>query len=156
MGRKHTLTHTQLKKKLRRHNRSAIDMSSASPGRGHVDREVRRSTGHIMVTNPATKTNRDPNRDTTSCPLPPIPDLGYESGRAFRAGVGPNSSSRDVAQPCLCDATEQTIVVVVFFTLTDGASTIPSTIIRGCQSDTVRGHKEVPRSTGHIMVTTRY
>ena len=28
--------------------------------------------------------------------------------------------------------------------------------IRGCQSGTVRGHEEVPRSTGHIMVATRY
>ena len=45
------------------------------------------------------------------------------------------------------------VVVVVIFTLTDRASTIPSNI-RGCQS--VRKHKEVPRSTGHIMVTTRY
>ena len=42
------------------------------------------------------------------------------------------------------------------FTLTDRASIIPCNIIRGCQSGTVRGHKEVPRSTGHIMVTTRY
>ena len=46
------------------------------------------------------------------------------------------------------------VVVVVFFTLTDRASTIPSNI-RGCQSG-IPGHKEVPRSTGHIMVTIRY
>ena len=43
--------------------------------------------------------------------------------------------------------------VVVFFTLTDRASTIPSNI-RGCYP--VCSHKEVPRSTGHIMVATRY
>ena len=108
----HTHKRTQLKKKLWRHNRSAIDLSSASPSRGHIiDREVRRSTGHIIVTILATKTNRDPNRDTTLCPLPPKPDLGNEYERAFRAGVGPDSSSRDVARPCLCDAAEQTIVV---------------------------------------------
>ena len=47
---------------------------------------------------------------------------------------------------------QDSIVVVVCFTLTDRASTIPSNI-RGCQSGTVRGHKEVLRSTGHIMVT---
>ena len=35
-------------KKLRRHNKSAIDLSNTSPGRGH--KEVRRSTAHIMVT----------------------------------------------------------------------------------------------------------
>ena len=45
-------------------------------------------------------------------------------------------------------------VVVVFFTLTDRASTIPSNI--HVVANPVRGHKEVPRSTGHIMVTTRY
>ena len=46
------------------------------------------------------------------------------------------------------------VVVVVFFTLTDRASTIPSNI-RGCQSGTwsQRGTKV---ATGHIMVTTRY
>ena len=45
------------------------------------------------------------------------------------------------------------VVVVVFFTLTDRASTIPS---NSMDANPVRGHKEVPRSTGHIMVTTRY
>ena len=42
---------------MRSYNKSAIDLSNASPARGHE--EVRRSTGHIMVT----QTNRDPNRD---------------------------------------------------------------------------------------------
>ena len=45
-------------------------------------------------------------------------------------------------------------VVVVFFTLTDRASTIPSNI--HVVANPVRGHNEAPRSTGHIMVTTRY
>ena len=45
-------------------------------------------------------------------------------------------------------------IVVVFFTLlTDRASTIPSNIR---VANPVRGHKEVPRPMGHIMVTTRY
>ena len=35
-------------KKLRWHNKSAIDLSNANPACGH--KEVRRSTGHIMVT----------------------------------------------------------------------------------------------------------
>ena len=35
-------------KKLRCHNKSAIDLSNANPACGHE--EVRRSTGHIMVT----------------------------------------------------------------------------------------------------------
>ena len=35
-------------KKLRCHNKSAIDLSNANPACGH--KEVRRSTGHIMVT----------------------------------------------------------------------------------------------------------
>ena len=35
-------------KKLRRHNKSAIDLSNANPACSH--KEVRRSTGHIMVT----------------------------------------------------------------------------------------------------------
>ena len=35
-------------KKLRRRNTSAIDLSNANPASGH--KEVRRSTGHIMVT----------------------------------------------------------------------------------------------------------
>ena len=49
------------------------------------------------------------------------------------------------------------VVVVVFFTLTDRASTIPSNIHTWyVVANPVRGHKEVPRSTGHIMVTTRY
>ena len=34
--------------KLRCHNKSAIDLSNANPARGH--KEVRRSTGHIVVT----------------------------------------------------------------------------------------------------------
>ena len=37
--------------------------------------------------------------------------------------------------------------------LTDRASTIPS---NSMDANPARGHKEVPRSTGHIMVTTRY
>ena len=48
--------------------------------------------------------------------------------------------------PCL-------VVVVVLFTSTDRASTIPSIYV---VANPVHGHKEVPRSTGHIMVTTRY
>ena len=44
--------------------------------------------------------------------------------------------------------------VVVFFTLTDRASTIYPVIY--VVANLVRGHKEVPRSTGHIMMTTRY
>ena len=39
-------------------------------------------------------------------------------------------------------------VVVVFFTLTDRASTIPSKYV---VANPVRSHKEVPRSTGHII-----
>ena len=35
-------------KKVRRHNESAIDRSKVNPARGH--KEVRRSTGHIIVT----------------------------------------------------------------------------------------------------------
>ena len=35
-------------KKLRRHNKSAIDLSNANPACGH--KQVRRSTGHITVT----------------------------------------------------------------------------------------------------------
>ena len=35
-------------KKLRGHNKSAIDLSNVNPSCGH--KEVRRSTGHIMVT----------------------------------------------------------------------------------------------------------
>ena len=46
------------------------------------------------------------------------------------------------------------VVVVVVLTLTDRASTIPSNI--HVVANPVRGHKEVPRSTGHIMVTARY
>ena len=46
------------------------------------------------------------------------------------------------------------VVVVVFFTLTDRASTIYPVIY--VVANPARGHKEVPRSTGHIMVTTRY
>ena len=46
------------------------------------------------------------------------------------------------------------VVVDVFFTLTDRASTVPSNIY--VVANPVRGHKEVPRSTGHIMGTTRY
>ena len=47
---------------------------------------------------------------------------------------------------------EEDVVIVVFFTLTDRASTMLSNI-RGCQSGT--WSQEVPRSTGHIMVTAR-
>ena len=48
------------------------------------------------------------------------------------------------------------MVVVVFFTLlTDGASTIPSNNII-VVANPLRGHKEVPRSTGHNLLTTRY
>ena len=49
-------------------------------------------------------------------------------------------------------AVQYVVVVVVFFTLTDRASTIPIYVV----ANPVRGQKEVPRSTGHIMVTTRY
>ena len=45
------------------------------------------------------------------------------------------------------------VVVVVFFTLIDRASTYPVMYV---VANPVRGHKEVPRSTSHIMVTTRY
>ena len=38
-----------------------MDLSNANPARGH--KEVRRSTGHIVVTFRYTSTNRDPNRD---------------------------------------------------------------------------------------------
>ena len=48
---------------------------------------------------------------------------------------------------------DKMFVVVVLFTFTDRASTIPS---NNMDANPVRGHKEVPRSTGHIMVTTRY
>ena len=44
-------------------------------------------------------------------------------------------------------------VVVVFFTLTDRPQTYPVLYV---VANPVHGHKEVPRSTGHIMVTTRY
>ena len=44
-------------------------------------------------------------------------------------------------------------VVVVFFKLTDRASTYPVIYV---VANPVRGHKEVPKSTSHIMVTTRY
>ena len=52
-------------KKLRRHNKSAIDLSNANPARGH--KEVRRSTGHITVTaryEYSKTSNRIPNRDS--------------------------------------------------------------------------------------------
>ena len=45
------------------------------------------------------------------------------------------------------------VVVVVVFTLTDRAQPYPVIYV---VANPVRGHKEVPRSTGHIMVTTRY
>ena len=51
------------------------------------------------------------------------------------------------------------LLCVVFFKLTDRASTIPSNFSLKkiyVVANPVRGHKEVPRSTGHIMVTTRY
>ena len=51
-------------KKLRRHNKSDIDLSNANPACGH--KEVLRSTGHIIV-KPATQTKRDPNRDKKLC-----------------------------------------------------------------------------------------
>ena len=54
---------------------------------------------------------------------------------------------------------ESSVVVVVFFTLTDRASTIPMAVVYVVANPVVvRGHNEneVPRSTGHIMVTTRY
>ena len=45
----HTISALSLQlKKLRCHNKSAIDLSNANPACGH--KEVRRSTGHIMVT----------------------------------------------------------------------------------------------------------
>ena len=37
-------------KKLRRHNKSAIDLSNGNPGRGH--QELRQSTGHINGESP--------------------------------------------------------------------------------------------------------
>ena len=46
------------------------------------------------------------------------------------------------------------VVVVVFFTLTDRASTIYSVMY--VVANAVCGHKEVPRSLCHIMVTIRY
>ena len=51
-------------KKLRWHNKSAIDLSNVNPVCGH--KEVPRSTGNIMVTT-RYSTNRDPNRDKTLC-----------------------------------------------------------------------------------------
>ena len=51
-------------KKLRWHNKSAIDLSNANPACGH--KEVRRSTGHIMVTTRYSD-QRDPNRDKKLC-----------------------------------------------------------------------------------------
>ena len=42
-------------------NKTAIDLSNASPACGR--KEGRISTDHIIVTAPATQTNRDPNRD---------------------------------------------------------------------------------------------
>ena len=36
---------------------------------------------------------------------------------------------------------------------TDQASTIPSIVIYAMVANPIRGHKEVPGSTGHIMVT---
>ena len=45
-------------------------------------------------------------------------------------------------------------VVVVFFTLTDRASTIPSNI-RGCQSGTVRGLLDRKRSEEHLQAPMR-
>ena len=45
----HTFSVSSLQlKKLRWHNKAPIDLSNASPACGH--KEVRRSTGHIMVT----------------------------------------------------------------------------------------------------------
>ena len=46
-------------------------------------------------------------------------------------------------------------VVVVFFTLTDRALTIPNNI-RGCQSGTWSQRGTKVNGTGHIMVTIRY
>ena len=45
------------------------------------------------------------------------------------------------------------VFVVVVFTLTDRPQPYPVIYV---VANPVRGHKEVPRSTGHIMVTTRY
>ena len=45
------------------------------------------------------------------------------------------------------------VVVVVFFTLINRPQPYPVIYV---VANPVRGHKEVPRSTGHIMVTTRY
>ena len=50
----HTFSILSLKlKKLRRHNKSAIDLSNANYGRGH--QELRRSTGHINGERPLLK-----------------------------------------------------------------------------------------------------
>ena len=79
---------------------------------------------------------------------------------------------RNIAFPCLADHEQDwqpypVVVVVVFFTLTDWASTIPSNILRGCQSGTwsqrgtkVNGshHGDNPllRPTGIQIATKRY
>ena len=46
------------------------------------------------------------------------------------------------------------IAAVAFFTLTDRASAIHPVIYM--VANPIRGHKEVRRSMGHIMVTARY
>ena len=48
-------------KKLRRYNKSVINLSNANPDRGH--QELRRSTGHINGESPLLKTSRDSMRD---------------------------------------------------------------------------------------------
>ena len=63
-----------------------------------------------------------------------------------------SSTEHMISQPSFCEVV--VVVVVVFFTLTDRASTIYPVIY--VVANPVRGHKEVPRSTGHITVTTRY
>ena len=56
-------------------NKSVIDLSNANPACGHKD--VRRSTGHIMVTT----RNRDPNRVTESLPGPTTREHRKHIGR---------------------------------------------------------------------------
>ena len=106
-------------------------------------------TAEELGRNPVSKHQIQPRltRDGTAEPVSRDQILRRERGQ------------RNITFPCLADHEQDwqpypVIVVVVFFTLTDRASTIPSNILRG--ANPVRGHKVVPRSKGHIMVTTRY
>ena len=77
---------------------------------------------------------------------------GVHSSVVFNACV--YSSMYACMQSTLSVCIQHSVVVVVFFTLTDRASTIPSNILRGCQSGTwsQRGTKV---NGSLIMVTTR-